>query len=88
MAVISLPGQIIEDSVAQTRSTPSKEAPNYLQVDGECLFEGSKLLEVDGKAFERERIYKVAIYQFLLGAFISYVIVHNRSSMALDIQSV
>ena len=65
--MIELPGQIIEDSVATTRSTPSKEAPNFLQTDGECLFEGPKLLEIDGKAFERKKVYRVAIYQFLLG---------------------
>lgn len=65
--MIELPGQIIEDSVATTRSTPSKEAPNFLQTDGECLFEGPKLLEIDGEAFEPKKVYRVAIYQFLLG---------------------
>eukprot|EP00927_Polykrikos_kofoidii_P076574 TRINITY_DN73646_c0_g1_i1.p1 TRINITY_DN73646_c0_g1~~TRINITY_DN73646_c0_g1_i1.p1 ORF type:complete len:614 (+),score=95.94 TRINITY_DN73646_c0_g1_i1:99-1940(+) len=70
MAIIKLPGKIIAESIANTRSTPEKEAPNYLHADSECTFDPEdvqKLTHIDKKPLEPEREYTVSLYQFLLG---------------------
>lgn len=70
MAVIELPGAIIAESIKNSRSTPEKEAPNYLHADSECTFDpadAQKLTHIDEKPLDSAKKYKVAIYQFLLG---------------------
>lgn len=70
MAVIELPGRVIAESIKNTRSTPEKEAPNYLHADSDCVFDANdvkKLTHIDGKPLVPDKVYKVAIYQFLLG---------------------
>jgi 2',3'-cyclic-nucleotide 2'-phosphodiesterase (5'-nucleotidase family) len=65
-ALIPLKGSVIAESVLNTRSAP-KPAPNFLQLDDGCeVSEAHELLSINGAPLEPERIYKVAIYQFLL----------------------
>ena len=65
-AIISVPGQILADSIKATRTMP-KPAPNFLHVDGDAqVTEDHDLTVIDGKPMEPERLYKIGIYQLLL----------------------
>ena len=73
-AVIQLPGHIISESVLNSRASP-KPAPNFIHLDNDCVVEtrsgtpGAEeqvLLTLNGAPLEPERMYTVAIYQFLL----------------------
>lgn len=66
MAVIPLKGSIIQESALNTRNAP-KPAPNFLHFDyGVECDEEYKIVKVNGKDFDPEKIYTVATYQFLL----------------------
>jgi len=68
-AVVDLPGAVLLESVANSRSGP-KPAPHFLHLDGGCAVsseaEGHQLLRVDGQPFNPHAVYTVALYQFLL----------------------
>jgi len=87
MAIIELPGKVIAESIKSTRSTPEKEAPNYLHVDADCSFDpkdAKKLMGINKKPLDPKKLYQVAIYQFLLGGMneieplLSYVKQHVK----------
>lgn len=66
MAVIDVQGQILAESIMNSRSAP-KPAPNFLHADdGVHIDADHKLLSINGEALDPARIYKVGIYQFLL----------------------
>jgi len=65
-AVIPLKGSIIQESTFNTRSAP-KPAPNFLHFDsGVVVTPEHQIISVGGVPFDPEKIYTVAIYQFLL----------------------
>ncbi len=66
MALVSLPGWVIEDSVRNTRSA-TKPAAQLLNLDDACVVSPEhRVISVDSQPFSRDRMYKVAIYQYLL----------------------
>uniref|UniRef100_A0A7S4BG94 5'-Nucleotidase C-terminal domain-containing protein n=1 Tax=Chrysotila carterae TaxID=13221 RepID=A0A7S4BG94_CHRCT len=66
MAVIPLKGQIIAESIFNSRSAP-KPAPNFLHADDAAEIDDEhKIVKINGEPFDPERIYTVATYQFLL----------------------
>lgn len=68
MAVIPLLGSIIQESTTNTRSAP-KPAPNFLHFDEGVVIrndEAHTIESVGGAPFDPDKIYSVAIYQFLL----------------------
>lgn len=69
IAVIQVPGQVLQDAISFTRSTPEKETSGYLHVDFDTVIEdypNLKILKINNKPFDSEHIYKVGIYQLLL----------------------
>ena len=75
-AIIDVPGRIIVASVQSTRSAP-KPAANFLHLDDGCVVqytpdhdtdgvEQHKLIMLNGQPVDLDRVYRVAIYQFLL----------------------
>lgn len=69
MAVIPLPGKVLNDAMRATRSAP-KPSPNFLHFDEGVVVEGElddcNIVSVGGEPFDPERSYSVVIYQFLL----------------------
>jgi hypothetical protein len=73
LAIIKLPGGIIADSITSTRA---RKTPNptflHLDEDAQCTppaADGTvawELTHINGEPLDRERLYSVAIYQFLL----------------------
>lgn len=84
-AVIWVPGHVIADSVANTRSAP-KPAPNFLHLDADCVVaaDGHQLTHINGAPIEPEREYCVAIYLALLNGLnvieplLSWVQAHGK----------
>ncbi len=69
IAVIKVPGKVLQDAISLTRSTPEQEAPNFLHVDLDTIIEDYprlKIVSINHAPFDPEKIYNVAIYQFLL----------------------
>lgn len=69
MAIVDLPGHVIADSVIGSRAGDSSR-PFFLHLDSDALTsEGANvtILEINKFAFDPQRVYKVATYQFLLG---------------------
>lgn len=73
-AVIELPGHIISQSVFNSRVS-AKPAPNFVHLDGDCIVElrfgpaGEEehmVTTLNGATLQPEKMYTVAIYQFLL----------------------
>jgi hypothetical protein len=75
-AVIDLPGSVLAQSVANSRSFYPKPSPNFLHLDSGCTVARDEdahgqqrwvLTHVDhGELLVPEKMYTVAIYQFLL----------------------
>ena len=70
-AIIKVPGHIIAASIQSTRSAP-KPAANFLHLDDGCKVQfipGTNthtVTHLDGKPIDPNKLYSVAIYQFLL----------------------
>lgn len=65
-AVIKIPGQVLSESAHNSRST-EKPAPNFLHFDsGVETSEDGHITVIDGQPIDPERLYTVAVYQFLL----------------------
>eukprot|EP00326_Haptolina_ericina_P033323 CAMPEP_0181244620 /NCGR_PEP_ID=MMETSP1096-20121128/42963_1 /TAXON_ID=156174 ORGANISM="Chrysochromulina ericina, Strain CCMP281" /NCGR_SAMPLE_ID=MMETSP1096 /ASSEMBLY_ACC=CAM_ASM_000453 /LENGTH=245 /DNA_ID=CAMNT_0023341193 /DNA_START=132 /DNA_END=869 /DNA_ORIENTATION=- len=65
-AIIQIKGSIIQESTTNTRSAP-KPAPMFLHFDGGVeVSDEHQILSVGGSPFDPEKLYTVAIYQFLL----------------------
>lgn len=69
IATLQVPGQILQDAIYSTRSTPDREAPNFLHADFDVIIEdypSLKIVSINHAAFDPEKIYNLGIYQFLL----------------------
>ena len=64
---IPLKGEIIQQSITNTRSAP-KPAPNFLHCDSGVVIndDDHAIVSIGGKPFEPEKLYHVAIYHHLL----------------------
>jgi len=68
MAVVELPGAVLEDAVRETRTRGNgNEEPAFLQLDEDCLCDdAANLTHVAGAPLDRSKLYKVAILKYLL----------------------
>ena len=69
-AVVPIRGDIIAASVLSSRTSdkhPEKGAPNFLHCDeGVTITDAHEVTHINGKPLEPEKLYMVAVYQFLL----------------------
>jgi 2',3'-cyclic-nucleotide 2'-phosphodiesterase (5'-nucleotidase family) len=69
IAVIQVPGKVLQDAITTTRSTPEKETSNYLHTDIDVTIEdypSLKIVSINYMPFDIRKMYKLGIYQFLL----------------------
>jgi len=69
ICVVRLPGSVIAQSVANSRSRPDTEVPTFLHVDEDAEFEAFPSLacrSINGQPFDPEALYTVAIYRVLV----------------------
>ncbi|GEM_PF-6892194 len=69
IAVIQVPGEVLQKAIALTRSRPDIEASSYLHTDFDTIIEeypSLKILSINHIPFNPLHMYKVGIYQFLL----------------------
>lgn len=69
IAVIDIPGWVLQAAIAHTRGTPDAENPGYLHADPGTHIEaypGLEITRINGAAFDPEKMYEVGIYQALL----------------------
>ncbi|MEL6461035.1 MAG: metallophosphoesterase [Cyanobacteria bacterium J06621_15] len=69
IAVIQVPGQVLQDAISLTRSTPETETSGYLHADLDTVIEdypNLKIVKINNKPFDSQHMYKLGIYQFLL----------------------
>ncbi|NEP49115.1 MAG: bifunctional metallophosphatase/5'-nucleotidase [Moorea sp. SIO3C2] len=72
MALIQVPGYILQDAIAETRSTPNLAAPNFLHADLDVVIEdypSLKIVSINHAPFDPQKIYTLGIYQPLLTGF-------------------
>lgn len=67
LALVPLPGRVLAESVRSTRSRPTPN-PTFLHLDEDarCRRDTHELTEINGAPLEPDRLYMVAIYQYLL----------------------
>lgn len=69
IALIKVPGYVLQKAIAETRSTPDLEAPNFLHADFDVVIEdypSLKIVSINHAPFDPQKIYTLGIYQFLL----------------------
>ncbi|NES99117.1 MAG: bifunctional metallophosphatase/5'-nucleotidase [Sphaerospermopsis sp. SIO1G1] len=69
IAIIKVPGKVLQDAILFTRSTPDQEAPNFLHTDLNTIIEdypSLKIVSINNAPFDPNKIYNLGIYQFLL----------------------
>ena len=69
IAVIQVPGSVLQESITITRCTPDCEAPNFLHADLDVVIEdypSLKIVSINHAPFDPNKIYTLGIYQFLL----------------------
>lgn len=69
IALIKVPGYILQEAITETRSTPEQEAPNFLHADLGVVIEdypSLKITSINHATFDAQKLYNVGIYQFLL----------------------
>jgi hypothetical protein len=69
IALIQVPGYILQEAIAETRSTPDLEAPNFLHADFDVVIEdypSLKIVSINHAPFDPQKMYTLGIYQFLL----------------------
>mmetsp|Transcript_82891 Transcript_82891/g.173556 ORF Transcript_82891/g.173556 Transcript_82891/m.173556 type:complete len:586 (-) Transcript_82891:11-1768(-) len=71
IAIVDLPGDVLEKSISNSRTKPEGSKPFFLHTDMDAVLTGSnelKLVRLNGQDFDPKKTYKVATYQFILGA--------------------
>ncbi|NES20072.1 MAG: bifunctional metallophosphatase/5'-nucleotidase [Symploca sp. SIO3E6] len=69
IALVKLPGDVLQKVITESRSTPEQEAPNFLHADLDVVIEdypSLKITSINQAPFEPQKLYNVGIYQFLL----------------------
>ena len=66
VVVVPMPGRVIRDAVAASRSKAPLESGAFLQVDDRMTVEGTIVVAIDGAALVPERLYQVALVRELL----------------------
>lgn len=69
IALVKVPGYVLQEAIAETRSTPEREAPNFLHADFGVVVEeypSLKIVSINHAPFDPQKIYTLGIYQFLL----------------------
>ncbi|MBI4783276.1 MAG: 5'-nucleotidase C-terminal domain-containing protein [Oscillatoriophycideae cyanobacterium NC_groundwater_1537_Pr4_S-0.65um_50_18] len=69
IAVIDVPGYVLQDAIALSRSTPDQEVPSFLHADLDVEIEPYprlNIISINHAPFEPRKIYRLGIYQFLL----------------------
>ena len=69
IAVIKLPGNVIEETIRNSRQTPGKDNPAFMHHDKYTEFEpypSLKCLKINGQPFDAEKMYNVATNHLLL----------------------
>ena len=69
IALFKVPGYVLQEAIAETRSTPDREAPNFLHTDFDVVIEdypSLKIVSINHAPFDPQKIYTLGIYQFLL----------------------
>ncbi|NEO09088.1 MULTISPECIES: EF-hand domain-containing protein [unclassified Moorena] len=69
MALIQVPGYILQESITETRGTPEREASNFLHADLDVVVEdypSLKIVSINHAPFDPQKIYTLSIVQFLL----------------------
>lgn len=69
MALIEVPGYILQDAIAETRGTPDQESSNFLHTDLDVVIEdypSLKIVSINHAPFDPQKIYTLSIVQFLL----------------------
>lgn len=70
MTVVLLPGRVLREAIASSRSMAPKERGSFLQVDDAMRVEepGHRLVEVAGAPLDDDRLYRIAtVRDFMLG---------------------
>ena len=69
IALIHVPGYVLQQAITETRSTPDREAPNFLHADFDVVVEdypSLKIVSINHAPFDPQKMYNLGIYQFLL----------------------
>ncbi|EGJ31636.1 MULTISPECIES: EF-hand domain-containing protein [Moorena] len=69
IALIQVPGYVLQEAITETRSTPDREAPNFLHADFDVVVEdypSLKIVSINHTPFDPQKMYTLGIYQFLL----------------------
>ena len=69
IALIQVPGYVLQEAITETRSTPDREAPNFLHADFDVVVEdypSLKIVSINHAPFDPQKMYTLGIYQFLL----------------------
>ena len=69
MALIKVPGHVLQEAIASTRGTPDKETSNFLHVDFDVVIEdypSLKIVSINGAPFDPQKMYSLSIVQLLL----------------------
>ena len=69
MAVIQVPGYVLQEAIAETRGTPDRETSNFLHTDGDVVIEdypSLKIVSINRAPFDPQKMYSLSIVQFLL----------------------
>ncbi len=69
IALIEIPGYVLQEAITETRSTPDRETPGFLHADFDVVIEdypSLKIVSINHAPFDPPQIYTLGIYQFLL----------------------
>ncbi|NEO71651.1 EF-hand domain-containing protein [Moorena sp. SIO3H5] len=69
IALIQVPGYVLQESITETRSSPDREATNFLHADFDVVVEdypSLKIVSINHAPFDPQKIYSLGIYQYLL----------------------
>ncbi|MBE9065657.1 EF-hand domain-containing protein [Leptolyngbya cf. ectocarpi LEGE 11479] len=69
IAVIQVPGYVLQTAITLTRSTPDREVSSFLHADLDVEIEdhpSHKIVSINHSPFDAQKIYSLGIYQFLL----------------------
>ena len=69
IAVIKVPGYVLQEAIFLTRSTPDQEVPSFLHADLDVEIEASpslKIISINHAPFDHRKMYRLGTYQFLL----------------------
>ena len=69
IAIIKIPGKVLQDAISLTRSTPEESNPGYLHTDLDTTIEdypSLKIIKINNQPFDPDKMYNLGVYQFLL----------------------